>query len=158
MQIKNPKYNKVGTIDLEINHPVHGWLSFTASDKDVEELGKTIYAELITGNHGPIAEYTPEPEPVNTGAIPIGIPNSPPTPPSELSMVQLRLVLLDNGYLTDFTQALQALPSPRKDRLLIEWEFRTVVKRDSDLIVFMAESLLLKPEDLDMLFTEAKSL
>lgn len=54
---KNPKYNSYGTIDCEINHPVYGWITFTASPDDVEEHGRALFAELVAGTHGAIAEY-----------------------------------------------------------------------------------------------------
>ena len=53
--MKNPIQNSDGTIDCEINHPIHGWILFTASPEDPEAHGRMIYAELIT-NHE-IAQY-----------------------------------------------------------------------------------------------------
>jgi len=44
METRNPTYNHVGTIDCEINHPVYGWLPFTATPDDVEPLGREIFA------------------------------------------------------------------------------------------------------------------
>ena len=57
MDVRNPKRNENGTIDCEINHPLYGWIPFTASPDDVEQHGRDIFAELdqIAG------EYTPEP-------------------------------------------------------------------------------------------------
>jgi len=55
--IKNPKYNADGTIDLELEHPVHGWIPFTASPNDVEEHGRAIYQACLDGTFGAIAAY-----------------------------------------------------------------------------------------------------
>lgn len=46
--IKSPKYNKDGTIDCEIEHPVFGWIPFTASHEDVEKHGRDIYEWIIS--------------------------------------------------------------------------------------------------------------
>ncbi len=59
MNIKNPKYNEDGTVDIEMEHPVHGWIPFTASPDDVEKSGRLLHAEAIAGNFGPIADYVP---------------------------------------------------------------------------------------------------
>lgn len=45
------------SIDLEYNHPEYGWIPFTASPDDVEQLGRDIYAAAIDGEYGPIEPY-----------------------------------------------------------------------------------------------------
>lgn len=62
MQVKNPKYNAYSTIDIDIEHPAHGWIPFTASPDDVEESGRLLHAEAIAGNFGAIADYVPPAE------------------------------------------------------------------------------------------------
>jgi hypothetical protein len=59
MKIRNAKYNQFGTIDCEIEHPVYGWIPFTASPDDVEEHGRQIYAEAAVGD---VAEYAEVPQ------------------------------------------------------------------------------------------------
>lgn len=61
MRIRNIKYNKYNTIDCEIEHPEYGWIPFTASPDDVEDHGRQIYNEAISGSLGEIAPYTPPP-------------------------------------------------------------------------------------------------
>ena len=63
MQTRNPKHNADNTIDMEIEHPVYGWIPFTASPDDVEELGRVLHAAAIAGELGPVAAYIPPPEP-----------------------------------------------------------------------------------------------
>lgn len=57
MQTRNLQYNAHGTVDMEINHPTLGWIPFTASPNDTEQLGKDLYAEAIAGTLGAIAAY-----------------------------------------------------------------------------------------------------
>lgn len=61
MQVKNLKYNAASTIDCEIEHPVYGWIPFTASPEDTESLGKEIYAKAVSGEYGPVAPYVAPP-------------------------------------------------------------------------------------------------
>jgi hypothetical protein len=39
-------------------------LPFSASQDDVEAHGYAIFADIVAGKYGPIAEYLPPPEPV----------------------------------------------------------------------------------------------
>lgn len=52
-------------IDCEITTSQLGdeVLPFTASPTDVEAHGRAIFADLVAGVHGPIAEYVAPPEP-----------------------------------------------------------------------------------------------
>ena len=61
--IANARYTEFGTIDLELNHPEHGWLPFTADPADLELHGRIIYARAVQGEAGPIAPYEPPPPP-----------------------------------------------------------------------------------------------
>ena len=53
---RNPKYNQFGTIDCETNHPVYGWVPFTASPDDPEPSGRELYAAIIASGE-PIEAY-----------------------------------------------------------------------------------------------------
>jgi hypothetical protein len=44
---------------MEINHPDYGWIPFTASPNDSEQLGRDLYAEAIAGTLGVIADALP---------------------------------------------------------------------------------------------------
>lgn len=57
MQARNPKYNATSSIDMEIDHPIYGWIPFTASPDDPEQQGKDMYAQAIAGDFGAIAAY-----------------------------------------------------------------------------------------------------
>lgn len=56
--IRNPKFNRVGTIDVEYEHPIYGWIPFSADPSDVEEHSKQIYDLALEMNPEP---YVPEP-------------------------------------------------------------------------------------------------
>lgn len=66
LELKNPRFaNAEKTlIDCELNHPVFGWIPFTANPQDVEEQGRELFAMLAAGEGGPVADYVPPPEPV----------------------------------------------------------------------------------------------
>ncbi|MNV78955.1 hypothetical protein D3C71_1724800 [compost metagenome] len=50
LEFRNAVYSRAdGTqIDVEINHPVLGWVPFTASANDVEEHGRALFAKAIS--------------------------------------------------------------------------------------------------------------
>lgn len=56
MEYRNPRYNRWGTIDVEINHPALGWIPFTASPDDPEQYGRDIYEQLRQED---VAPYEP---------------------------------------------------------------------------------------------------
>jgi hypothetical protein len=60
MKIKsaaNPRYNQHGSIDVEIEHEIHGWIPFTASTEDPAEHGRKLYADLLEGKYGAVTPY-----------------------------------------------------------------------------------------------------
>lgn len=56
-KIRDLVYNKDGSIDMQIEHPMHGWVPFTASPNDVMKYGKALYKEAVKGKHGTIKAY-----------------------------------------------------------------------------------------------------
>lgn len=56
IQVRNPRRNAHGTIDIDIEHPVYGWIPFTASPDDVELHGRELYAQAEAGAFGIVAE------------------------------------------------------------------------------------------------------
>ena len=46
VEIRNAVRLQDGRFDCEINHPVFGWIPFTASPDDPEAHGRAIYQEL----------------------------------------------------------------------------------------------------------------
>lgn len=58
MKIKNAKHVADGLINCDYEHPVLGWIPFTASPNDVEQIGRDIYALAASGDVAPMAEPT----------------------------------------------------------------------------------------------------
>lgn len=58
MNTRNEKYNEYGTIDCELEHPIYGWIPFTASPDDEDENGRAVHAEIMV--KGGILPYTPK--------------------------------------------------------------------------------------------------
>jgi hypothetical protein len=65
--VSNPRWANVEhtIIDCEITTSQFGdeVLPFTADQNDVEAHGRAIFADLVAGKYGPIAEYVPPPPP-----------------------------------------------------------------------------------------------
>jgi hypothetical protein len=58
MEFRSPIFIASGAIDCEINHPVYGWIPFTADPNDVEPIG----GEVFKAAKGSAAPYIAPPE------------------------------------------------------------------------------------------------
>lgn len=58
IEVRNAVYLADGKIDCEYNHPVHGWIPFTASPNDSQEIGRLVHAEALKS--GPAAYVAPK--------------------------------------------------------------------------------------------------
>lgn len=58
MEVKNLKHTKDGSVEMEINHPIHGWIPFNATENDPEEMGRVLYQEAIAGDLGTIEPFS----------------------------------------------------------------------------------------------------
>jgi len=61
MNIRNAKYNAFGAIDCEIEHPVYGWIPFTADPNDVEPLGAGVFNAAKSSAAAYVAPPPPDP-------------------------------------------------------------------------------------------------
>lgn len=61
MQARNPTHTASTAIDVEIEHLVYGWIPFTASPDDVEQLGRDLYQQAAAGDFGTVAPYIAPP-------------------------------------------------------------------------------------------------
>lgn len=67
---RNAKYSSADQtqIDLEYEHPVHGWIPFTARIDDSEQTGRDLYEAALAS--GDIAPYAPPAQPVPAERLP----------------------------------------------------------------------------------------
>lgn len=84
MLIRNPVYTSHGRIDCEIDHPVYGWIPFTADPNDVEEHGRLIHAAALEMGPAPYVE-----------------PPAPPVPVPNLTFAQLLFGLVTESWITE---------------------------------------------------------
>lgn len=82
------------------------------------------------------------------------IEDKPVVIPTVVTMRQARLALLEQGLLAQVEVALASLPSPDKEKAQIEWEYATVVRRDSTLVQQLSSALNFTEEQLDTLFAQ----
>ena len=78
--------------------------------------------------------------------------------PAEVTMRQARLALHAAGKLAAVNAAIAALPDPPKTAALIEWEYSSTVRRDSQLVALLGPALGLDTAGLDALFIAAEKL
>jgi hypothetical protein len=78
--------------------------------------------------------------------------------PHEVSMRQARLALLARSVLGEVDTAIDSLPSPDREAARIEWDYSSVVARNSPLVVMMGAALGLDDAALDELFITAARL
>lgn len=86
------------------------------------------------------------------------MPPAPVQVPAEVTMRQARLALHAAGKLTAVNAAIAALPDPPKTAALIEWEYSSTVRRDSQFVALLGPALGLDSEALDALFIAASKL
>lgn len=85
-------------------------------------------------------------------------PAPAPEVPQEVTMRQARLSLLAAGKLAAVIAAINALPDPPRSAALIEWEYSSTVRRDSQFIALLGPALGLDAAGLDALFIAAARL
>lgn len=47
IEVRNAVYLEDGKIDCELNHPKYGWIPFTASPDDSQEIGRLVHVEAL---------------------------------------------------------------------------------------------------------------
>lgn len=92
------------------------------------------------------------------GADVIVLPPAAEPIPAEVTMRQARLALHAAGKLAAVNAAIAALPDPPKTAALIEWEYSSTVRRDSQFVILLGPALGLDAAALDALFIAASKL
>lgn len=59
-EIRNARYNHLGTIDVEVNSAKYGWIPTTADPNDIVEASREIYALALQGYVAPFVPFTTE--------------------------------------------------------------------------------------------------
>lgn len=86
--------------------------------------------------------------------------DAPASPvPEAVQMAQARLALLDANLLSQVDAAIDAIPDPtQREASRIEWEYRTEVYRNSQLVLSLGAALGLTDNQIDELFRQAAGL
>lgn len=95
MEYRNAVYNAQGGIDMEVNHPVHGWVPFTASALDPEQAGQDFFEELELAD--------------DVGPYVVPVPPTPSTDPDDYPLnKQQWAVLIYSSDLADTLEIVKA--------------------------------------------------
>lgn len=105
---------------------------------------------IACGNAGPGWTY-------NGTSFAAPVPPAP-TVPTVLTMRQARLVLFTAGLIGSVQAAINALPSPDKEKAQIEWDFSNEVQRHNGFVSQLAPALGLTSEQVDALFVTGAAL
>jgi hypothetical protein len=143
MQYRNAQYNAFGTIDCEINHPVYGWIPFTADPKDVEPLGKQVF-DAAKGKAAAYIAPPPPPEPTPEETL------AAERTAMRASPAQMRLTLHRMSLLAQVQAIADADPEAS-----IVWEYATVIERNSPLVTALGGDNGFTPEQIDNIFRAA---
>lgn len=147
MNGRNAKYNADGSIDLEIEHPVYGWIPFTASASDPETYGREIFAEAQAGDYGAVAAYVAPPEPTMEELL------EKERAAMVVSRFQARAALHVAGLLPSVQTVMDA---PETDALAkLAWEDAQEFRRNSPTIAALSTALGLTANEVDELFRAA---
>lgn len=147
MEFRNAFYSRPNNaaIDMEVKHPIFGWIPFTATPGDVEAHSRQLFAEA---NAGTVAPYTPPTQEEVRANMPT------------LTARQFRIGLIRGGFtLAQVTSAIEAMPEgATKEEAKIEWEYATTFDRTHPLIAMVGASLGLTDEQIDAMWVAAVDL
>lgn len=148
MNFRNAVFNRHGTVDMEIEHPIFGWIPFTASPDDPEEHGRELY-EAVKATAAPyVAPPLPTPEEARA-AMPA------------LTSRQFWLAAVSIGVTKETVAAtVDGLTISDADKAWMKVELMeaTEFERLHPAVVDLAVALNIPPEQLDALWTWAGNL
>lgn len=126
IQLRNPVFTVDGRIDCEIEHPVYGWIPFTADPNDVEQHGREIHAAALA--LGPAEYVAPPPQPAPV--------------PASLSFAQLLIGLVSEQWIT--AEEGRAW----RDRVALPAQVQAVIASLPEEQQFAAETRALAPSEV----------
>lgn len=138
MEYRNPKKTAGVAIDCEINHPVYGWIPFTADPSDTGAAFDvaSLYAALAADPN--TLEYVAP----------------PPVVPQSVTPRQVRLVLLEQGLLA----SVEAMIAQQDEATKISWQYASEFRRNDPLLNQLAVNLSLTSQQIDEFFIAAAAL
>jgi hypothetical protein len=143
MNARNAKYlnTEMTAIDLEYEHPVHGWIPFTATADDVEQLGQDLFNAAIAGDFGPITAYV---APTAQELL--------DTARSTASLTRMEFMLaLDTELLLDTIETAMTDPAT-PTRIKIMWNNASSFERMHPDLLTMATNLGITDTQMDSVF------
>lgn len=142
MEIRSAKYTEHGMIDCEIDHPVYGWVPFTAVNNDQDQFSARIFAAALAMHPAPyIAPPLPDPLEAERDKMVV-------------SSFQARAALMDFGLLADVNAAL----SKAGPLAQLAWAEAGEFRRRSGLVNSLADGFGLTEGQVDELFRHAKTI
>jgi len=144
-EIRNARYNHLGTINIDYNHPEFGWIPYTADPNDIVELGRELYAQALLGA---VAAYIPPTaEEARASMLPI-------------SRRQLRLALVRNGIsLASIDAAIASMPDGQdKEEAEIEWADAASFERLHPTLALIGAALGLTDAQIDAMWVQASAI
>lgn len=137
MDIRNPIFTADNRIDCEIDHPVYGWIPFTADRNDVEQHGRDIYEVALSmvpdayvqPTDADVAEAEAERMQYERASM-------------SLSFAQLLIGLVSEGWIT------AADGRAWRDRVALPAQVQAVIASLPDEQQFAAETRALAPSEV----------
>jgi hypothetical protein len=121
-------------------------IPFTSMAVDTQSHTIELFNNAVAGLYGNIAEYEPLPE-QNLNTI------------VQITMRQFKLALLNQGLLSSVNATIDQISDEiTRETVRIEWQYATVVKKNSEWVNTLLTGLNLSPEECDSLFIEASTL
>lgn len=138
LNFRNAKYSSSSgdQIDMEIEHPVYGWIPFTAQPDDPEQLGRDLFAAATEGE---VSAYLPP------ASDPLAAP---------LDRLTFWLAAAEIGVYKPVVRShIDAMPEgPAKYQALMWFEEATVYRRYDPLLIQLAAAEGITEPQLDALW------
>lgn len=153
MEYRNARYIEDGRIDCEINHPVYGWIPFTADPNDDVLFGRQMFEALKDIAVPYIPGSTPKEEPDRESM--------------KLSFAQMLIGLVTDGWITTaegrnwrdrislpsaVTKIIESLPEEQQFAAETRVLAPSEVRRLDPLVIALGDIAGKSPEELDTFF------
>lgn len=150
MEFKNARYNSLGGIDCEINHPAYGWIPYTLGEDD-EDLLKSIgnniqeYDESSEPTEEEVKEYWRKYASLTRAQFCVAIKRAGILPPDEA------IEAAKGNWPQTFSDALKGLPVD-EDEAQIVWASVTTIPRNDVVLEAIRVAAGMTEEEVDIMF------